>query len=220
VQLAAYIEKVPFKYFSDANIFGVYMLTDQNNIFRYYVGEFREKEEADRVVAEAIKKGFLNAHVIDIEEQRKLCGKPCPYFSSNSTYSDESTEVLSLHKIFFGSSQSVLTLEAKRELDKVVKLLKQNPHYQILVSGHTDSRGDAMENIRLSKSRARSARSYLIYKGIKAKRIKAQVFGEADPEYANVDKNGRDNPKGRKFNRRVVLAIYDPNNGQIIFSRN
>lgn len=195
------------------------MLTDQNNIHRYYIGEFKEKEEADKVVAEAIKKGFQHALIIDVEEQRKLCGKPCPYFSRGSTYSDESTEVLSLHNVFFGFNQSTLTSEAKRELDKVIRLLKNNPHYEILVSGHTDSKGSAEYNIGLSKRRARNSKSYLINKGIKAKRIKAQVFGESVPEADNIDEKGRDYPKGRKFNRRVVVAVYDPSNGQIIFSR-
>ena len=109
VQVAAYVEKVPFSYFSEAHIFGVYMLTDQNNIFRYYIGEFKTKEAADKVVAEAIKKGFRHALVIDIEEQRRLCGKPCPYFISGSTYSDSSTEVLSVHNVFFGFNKSTLT---------------------------------------------------------------------------------------------------------------
>lgn len=219
VQLAAYVEKVPFKYFSEAHIFGVYMLTDQNNIYRYYIGEFKEKGEADKVVAEAIKKGFKHAHIIDIEEQKKLCGKPCPYFSRGSTYSDETTEVLSLHNVFFGFNQSSLSKAAKSELDRVVNLLRKNPHYEILVSGHTDSKGSAEYNIELSKRRARNSKSYLINKGIKAKRIKAQVFGESVPEVNNNDDRGRDYPKGRKFNRRVVVAVYDPSNGQIIFSR-
>lgn len=217
VQLAAYVEKVPFSYFSEAHIFGVYMLTDQNNIYRYYIGEFRERAEADLLVKEARKKGFKNAYVIDIEEQRKLCGKPCPYISPSSTYSDESTEILNLQNVFFGFNQSTLTMESKRALDKVVTVLKANPHLKILVSGHTDSRGSAEYNISLSKRRARNSRNYLINQGIKSSRIKAEVFGESIPEKENIDSRGKDDPEGRKFNRRVVLAIYDPNNGQIPF---
>lgn len=215
VQLAAYVEKVPFSYFSEAHIFGVYMLTDQNNIYRYYIGEFRERTEADLLVKEARVKGFKNAYVIDIEEQRQLCGKPCPYISPSSTYSDESTEILNLQNVFFGFNQSILTQDSKLALDKVVIVLKENPHLKILVSGHTDSKGSAKYNISLSKRRARNSRNYLINKGIKSSRIKAEVFGESIPEKKNMDSNGKDDPEGRKFNRRVVLAIYDPNNGQI-----
>ena len=215
VQLAAYVDKVPFSYFSEAHIFGVYMLTDQNNIFRYYIGEFRERAEADLLVDEAIKKGFANAYVIDIEEQRKLCGKPCPYISPASTYSDESTEILNLQNVFFGFDRSNLNWESKRRLDKIAKVLKSNRRLKILISGHTDSVGDAAYNIRLSKRRARTTRSYLINKGIKSSRIKAEVFGESVPEKENLDSSGKDDPQGRKFNRRVVLAIYDPSNGQI-----
>lgn len=219
VQLAAYVEKVPFSYFSEAHIFGVYMLTDQNNIYRYYIGEFRKRDEADVLVKEARKKGFKNAYVIDIEEQRQLCGKPCPYISPSSTYSDESTELLTLQNVFFGFNQSTLSMDSKRALDKVATVLKGNPHLKILVSGHTDSKGSAGYNILLSKRRARNSRNYLINKGIKSSRIKAEVFGESIPEKKNMDSSGKDDPEGRKFNRRVVLAIYDPNNGQIPFDK-
>lgn len=215
VQLAAYVEKVPFSYFSEAHIFGVYMLTDQNNIYRYYIGEFRERAKADLLVKEAIKQGFINAYVIDIEEQRQLCGKPCPYISPSSTYSDESTEVLNLQNIFFGNAMSGLNTESKRTLDKVVRLLKENPNLKILVSGHTDSAGAAGRNINLSKRRARSARSYLVNRGIKHSRIKAEAFGEARKYQGDKSSNGKDNQDSKKFDRRVVLAIYDPDNGQI-----
>jgi len=216
VQIAAYVEKVPFSYFSEAEIFGVFMLTDQNNIYRYYIGEFNDKEEAQRAMAEAIKKGFKHASIIDIEEQKNLCGIPCPYISESSTYSDESTEPLSLTNIFFGFDQATLTAEAKRELDQVAKILKSNTKLKIQVSGHTDSKGSAEYNILLSKRRARNARSYLINKGIKSKRIIAQVFGESNPTEDNLTAKGDDSPRGRKFNRRVVLAIYDPRSNQII----
>ncbi len=219
VQLAAYVEKVPFSYFSEAHIFGVYMLTDQNNIYRYYIGEFRERREADLLVNEAVKKGFTNAYVIDIEEQRKLCGKPCPYISPSSTYSDESTEVLNLQNVFFGFNQSNLNAESRRSLDKVATVLKANSQLKILISGHTDSKGSAAYNIALSKRRARNAKSYLINRGIKSSRIKAEVFGESIPEKENLDSSGKDDPQGRKFNRRVVLAIYDPSSGQISTGR-
>ncbi|HFC00001.1 MAG TPA: OmpA family protein, partial [Phaeodactylibacter sp.] len=169
---------------------------------------------------EARRKGFKNAHAINIEEQRKLCGTPCPYISPKSTYSDASTEVLTLHNIFFGFNRSTLSMEAKRELDKVYKILKENPKFKILVSGHTDSKGSAEYNIALSKRRARTSKNYLVAKGIKSSRITAEVFGESYPEMNNVDENGHDNPKGRGFNRRVVLAIFDPNSGQVILSKN
>lgn len=219
VQIAAYVEQVPFSYFSEAEIFGVYMLTDQNNIFRYYIGEFKDKAEAEMVMQEAVNKGFKHANIIDIEEQRKLCGKPCPYFSKSSTYSDESTEQLNLSNIFFGFDQSTLSAEAKRELDKVTRILKRNPNSKILISGHTDSIGKAGYNILLSKRRARNSKNYLINKGIKSKRIIAQVFGESEPDRENLMTKGENSPEGRRFNRRVVLAIFDPSNSQIILSQ-
>ena len=218
VQLAAYVEKVPFSYFSEAEIFGVYMLTDQNNIYRYYIGEFREREQAEKAKDQAIKQGFKHANVIDVEEQRQLCGKPCPYITESSTYSDESVEALNLSNIYFGFDQSNLSLEAKNELDKVANILKGKPHLKILVSGHTDSMGTADYNIDLSKRRARNAKSYLIHKGIKSKRIIAEVFGESEPERDYLTAKGDESPRNNKFKRRVVLAIFDPKSNQVILN--
>ena len=111
------------------------------------------------------------------------------------------------------SNKSTLTKSAQAELDEVARILKENRRLKILVSGHTDSKGSAEYNIALSKRRARNSRNHLVNKGIKSNRIVAEVFGESFPEKDNLDE------QGRKFNRRVVLAIFDPDNGQVIFSK-
>lgn len=221
VQLAAYVEKVPFSYFSEAKIFGVYMLADQNNIYRYYLGDFKKKENAENAKRQAIKQGFKYASIIDVEKQRELCGKPCPYFTEESTYSDESTEFLNLSNIFFGFNKSVLSPIAKKELDKIVKILKSESRLKILVSGHTDVQGSADYNIALSKRRARNAKNYLINKGIKSKRIIAQVFGESQAENDLLTSKGETSStlRSNQFDRRVVLAIFDPKSRQVTLGK-
>ena len=216
VQVAAFIEKVPFEYFTRANLTGVYMLSDQNDIYRYYIGEFDNKDEAMQVMIKAINVGFKNAQIIDIEEQRKLCGVPCPHITPTTTYYDESSEFLRVRNIFFDFAKSTLTREATIELDDLYLLLKENPTFEIQLSGYTDSKGSAETNVALSKRRARSARNYLVHKGLKSIKIHCKVFGESNPFAENKDANGRDNPQGRKYNRRVVLTIFDPEKGQIV----
>jgi len=216
VQVAAFIEKVPFEYFTRADLTGVYMLSDQNDIYRYYIGEFENKDEAMQVMIKAINVGFKNAQIIDIEEQRKLCGTPCPYISSSTTYYDESSEFLRVRNIFFDFAKSTISREARIELDDLYILLKENPTFEIQLSGYTDSKGSAKANVELSKRRARNAKSYLVNKGVKATRMHCKVFGESSPFAENKDASGRDNPEGRKYNRRVVLTIFDPKKGQII----
>ena len=95
----------------------------------------------------------------------------------------------------------------------------KNPDLKVKISGHTDSKGKAEYNIALSKRRARAARNYLISKGIPAYRINAIVFGESTPVKSNINQDGKDSPLGRKYNRRVVVALYDTK-GEIVRSEN
>ena len=216
VQVAAFIEKVPSEYFTRVDLTDVYLLTDQNDIYRYYIGEYDNRDEAMQVMIKAINVGFKNAQIIDMEEQRKLCGSPCPHITSTTTYYDESSEFLRVRNVFFGFAKSTISQEAKLELDDLYLLLKANPGFEIQLSGYTDSKGDAKTNVELSKRRARNAKNYLVHKGIKSTRMHCKVFGESNPFASNKDASGRDDPEGRKYNRRVVLTIFDPQKGQII----
>jgi len=78
-----------------------------------------------------------------------------------------------------------------------------------IVQGHTDARGSAEFNLALSIRRARTARNYLVAKGIHSKRIKVKVFGESTPVAINISVDGTDEPDGRKYNRRAVLVLTD-----------
>lgn len=71
--------------------------------------------------------------------------------------------------------------DAARELDKVVKLLVDNPGITIEISSHTDSRGNDEGNMKLSQARAESAVAYIVSKGIKKERITAKGYGETAP---------------------------------------
>jgi outer membrane protein OmpA-like peptidoglycan-associated protein len=77
-------------------------------------------------------------------------------------------------------------------------------HMLVLVVGHTDDRGSAVVNDRLSVARAASVAKYLEAKGIAASRIAAQGRGEDQPMAPN------DRDYGRALNRRVDLFLREP----------
>ena len=56
--------------------------------------------------------------------------------------------------------------ESFPELDKLVKLLNENPGLNIQLNSHTDSRGVDKYNQKLSRGRANSVVKYLIEKGV------------------------------------------------------
>lgn len=86
-------------------------------------------------------------------------------------------------------------------IDKVVKILIDNPGLNVSVTGHTDSRGKAEYNQRLSEKRAGVVSDYLQAKGVASHRIKTFGMGENMP----VADNNSD--EGRAKNRRVEFVI-------------
>jgi outer membrane protein OmpA-like peptidoglycan-associated protein len=68
----------------------------------------------------------------------------------------------------------------------------------------------------LSEYRAKAALNYLISKGIEGSRIKAVGKGETEFIAVNTYPDGRDNPKGRRFNRRVEFEISGTDTSLVI----
>jgi len=113
----------------------------------------------------------------------------------------EKDQVIRLNNIFFEFGKSVLKSESFPELDRVVKLLNDNPTIEIELSGHTDNVGSDDANLTLSQNRAEAVVDYLTGKGIKKGRIIAKGYGES----ASVSTN--DTEEGRQLNRRVEFKI-------------
>jgi outer membrane protein OmpA-like peptidoglycan-associated protein len=104
--------------------------------------------------------------------------------------------------VLFKSGEASLLEIAKRQLDKVAAaLMEQDESKQIVVEGHTDSRGSDRRNRQLSQDRAEVVRNYLVSQGVKASRISAVGKGEAEPIANNRSAEGRAN------NRRVEIIV-------------
>jgi outer membrane protein OmpA-like peptidoglycan-associated protein len=118
---------------------------------------------------------------------------------------------VTVRNIYFDFGRYSLSLEAKEELNNVYQILRENPALRLKVLGYTDGVGSPQANLQLASSRARSARNYLINRGIRADRMFIKVFGEANPVAPNSDEfeQNKDLPENRKWNRRVVLALID-----------
>ena len=105
--------------------------------------------------------------------------------------------------ITFGNDQSTLTAESAKQLDPIIKHLADYPEATIVVIGHTDSRGSAKFNQKLSEKRAEAVSKYLMTKySIDPKRIRTVGAGESDPIATNKTK------EGQAKNRRV--SVFSP----------
>ncbi len=110
-------------------------------------------------------------------------------------------QVIKLNNVFFYTAKAELMPESYPELQRLVKLLKDNPTMVIELHGHTDYRGDPQKLYELSLKRVETVKNYLISHGIEASRIKTKAFGGKKPVYKGDDE------ELHKLNRRVEFKI-------------
>ncbi|MGZ4090628.1 MAG: OmpA family protein, partial [Bacteroidia bacterium] len=88
-------------------------------------------------------------------------------------------KAIKVDNIYFDKGKYNVRPDAALELDKLVRLMKDNPEVIIELSSHTDCNGPAASNLTLSDKRAKSAAAYIISKSIDSKRIKGKGYGES-----------------------------------------
>jgi outer membrane protein OmpA-like peptidoglycan-associated protein len=87
-----------------------------------------------------------------------------------------------IDNIFYDFDKATLRPESTEALDKLITLLNENPHITIELSAHTDYRGSASYNQRLSQRRAESVVNYLTEHGIDSLRLTPVGYGKEKPK--------------------------------------
>lgn len=109
---------------------------------------------------------------------------------------DELNQVARDGVILFETASAKLKDSSYETLDRLVGVAKTCDRVNIVVEGHTDDRGSASFNQRLSEQRARSVAAYLQGAGVGADNLSAVGYGESRPAVpntsaANLAKNRR-----------------------------
>lgn len=109
--------------------------------------------------------------------------------------------VIRLDNLIFEQGSAEITPSSFAELDELAKRLNTYPKMVIQLEGHTDFRGDADANMKLSQDRVRNVRNYILGKGIEGSRVQMRAFGGTQPL-------SRENTnEARQLNRRVEVRI-------------
>ena len=108
---------------------------------------------------------------------------------------------LILRGINFDFDKALVRTDAIPILQAAADTLKDNPEVDIIVEGHTDSKGTDAYNERLSVRRANAVRDRLAKLGVRASRMTVRGRGESQPVASN------DTEEGRAQNRRVELLV-------------
>ncbi len=185
---------------------GFYAADENNESIYNNLGEAR----ANQVKSVLAKSGLLPA--TSIETVGKLVENPDAFV--NDTLKDgyrmllltkqtaeqvapsiDTTQTITL---FFntGSSQPLLNQSIRDQFAEVISYLESHPKANIMVTGHTDSVGEASNNMVLGQNRANEIKDYLVRNGINANRIQTSSKGESEP-VSTV----------RSENRRVTVQL-------------
>ena len=120
--------------------------------------------------------------------------------------SDDPEKRYVIENIYYDLNKYDIRPDAAIELDKLVRILKDNPTVEIQLFSHTDSRGDDQYNLDLSDKRARAVVTYLVSRGIDKDRLTYQGMGET--QLINDCVNGADCTDAKhEENRRSEFTV-------------
>ncbi len=102
--------------------------------------------------------------------------------------------------ITFDVGKATIKPESMGEINRIVKLMTENPDLKFSVEGHTDATGNAASNQTLSEQRAQAIVDKLVELGIANERLTAVGKGQSNP----IADNNTD--EGRAKNRRVEFV--------------
>jgi outer membrane protein OmpA-like peptidoglycan-associated protein len=147
------------------------------------VVERKARTEAEQRYGDAMRK-LADAAAINVKEESR------------------GTVIMLPGSVLFHTAESTLTPVAQQKLTLIAgTLAPQADEHDILVEGHTDSRGSRSANMQLSQQRAQVVVNFLISRGVPSEAITALGVG---PDRPMSDNNSRD---GRTENRRVEIIV-------------
>ena len=117
------------------------------------------------------------------------------------TEEDRRVVAEAIRNLEFDFAKSSIRPSSYPSLNRVADLLKTKD-FSLKLAGHTDYVGSDAANLKLSKDRAESVKSYLVSHGANPSRIEATGYGETQPISSNSTAAGRQN------NRRVEFTLY------------
>lgn len=153
-------------------------------------------DEAMRLLAEARKlakdaEGCAPPPVAQVEPEKVVAPPPPP-----------PGKVCITLNVQFDYNKAVVKPKYHDVIGKVAEFMKKYPTTTAEIGGHTDNRGTASYNMKLSERRAESVKNYLVEKfGIESSRLSTKGYGFSKPVATNKT------AAGRQKNRRIEAVI-------------
>ncbi len=188
-------------------------LFEEDNWYKYAIGDFRSFFEANAVRKQCDVKGaFIAAYSGDSKLElrsaiRELHSKPAELRSEFVTAS-ERREIINKTTLFFPFDNYKPSATELKKIDDLLSILTNHNNYLVEVDGYTDIQGSKDYNYGLAAERARYLKDYLINNGIDSAKITDLGYGEK--RLRKVCYQDCTQAIHRE-NRRVEIIIYTNN---------
>lgn len=136
----------------------------------------------------------------------------CPSEVTKELYLDyvQKGVAIKIENIYYDLDKYYIRPDAAIELDKIVKIMRDNPTMEIELGSHTDCRARWAYNETLSTNRAKAAVEYMVTRGISASRMIWKGYGESKPVNGCACEPTNDSPcseQEHQMNRRTEFTI-------------
>jgi len=120
----------------------------------------------------------------------------------------EGSDIVILDKVQFETNSAKILPGSNEILDAVAATMKGHPEFLVMeIAGHADERSTDEHNQQLTKARAQAVMEAMMKRGVSAKRLVSQGYGE----YCPLD--AASNPAAWEKNRRVEFKIVKTEEG-------
>lgn len=121
----------------------------------------------------------------------------------------ECDKAIKLKNILYDLDKYFIREESKKELNRLVQFMIDNPDIKVEVSSHTDCRASNKYNQTLSQNRANAALDYLVSQGISRERLQGVGYGES--KLLNKCADGVScSEEQHQLNRRTEMKVICP----------
>ncbi len=129
-------------------------------------------------------------------------------------------KIFVLRNVLYDLDKSDIRPDAAVELDKLVKIMKDNPEVTIELSSHCDIRGKYDYNMKLSQRRAESAVAYITSKGVDGKRMVAKGYGWTKPYVVQKQEASKLAPEGTELTPKYIKKVKKKSDQEILHQLN
>jgi outer membrane protein OmpA-like peptidoglycan-associated protein len=110
--------------------------------------------------------------------------------------------------VLFEYDKADVLPHAREVLKRAAGRIREHVKHSVRIEGHTDAKGTANYNQKLSERRALAVKEWLVEKEwLKDVTFSVVGFGETMPVAPNIKPDGSDDPEGRRKNRRVDIIV-------------